>query len=85
MNTVGDRGIDWLRATQGLWVERKLSVIAIAHAGLITHTVGKIENWDQPTSLAMLRSMPPVGETNIVFDGDEWHVDYFARPISELE
>lgn len=84
MNEVGIRGTDWLQTKQGLLIERKLSVFAIAHAGLITHTVGKIENWDQPKSLAMLKSMPPVGETNIVFDGDEWYVDYFARPVQEL-
>ena len=85
MNEVGTRGTDWLRTKEGLWAEKKLSVVAIAHAGLITHTVGQIENWDQPKSLAMLRTMPPVGETNVVFDGEEWHVDYFARPILEVE
>lgn len=84
MNEVGIRGTDWLRTKEGLWAERKLSVVAIAHAGLITHTVGRIENWDQPKSFAMLKTMPPVGETNIVFDGEEWHVDYFARPILEI-
>lgn len=84
MNEVGARGTDWLRTKEGLLVEKKLSVFAIAHAGLITHTVGKIENWDQPKSLAMLKSMPPVGETNVVFDGSEWHVDYFAKPIEDI-
>lgn len=85
MNEVGERGTGWLRTKEGLWAEKKLSVLAIAHAGLITHTVGRIENWDQPKSLAMLRSMPPIGETNVVFDGMQWYVDYFARPIQKLE
>jgi broad specificity phosphatase PhoE len=58
------------------------SVLAIAHKGLITHTVGTIEGWDQPESLAMMQTMPPMGETLIVFDGSEWHVQSFAQPKS---
>lgn len=84
MNMVGERGTDWLRTTEGLLAQEKLSVFAIAHAGLITHTVGAIVGWDQPTSLAMLRSMPPVGETRVVFDGKDWDVDYFARRLEDF-
>ena len=83
MNQVGKRGMDWLRTQEGLVVQGKLSILAIAHAGLITHTVGAIENWDQAQSLAKLRTMPPVGETRVVFDGEEWHVDTFAQPMQD--
>ena len=83
MNQVGKRGFDWLRGQERLVAQGKLSVFAIAHVGLITHTVGVIENWDQAESLAMMRTMPPVGETRIVFDGNEWHVDTFAQPIRD--
>ena len=81
MNQVGQRGLDWLRCQEELIAKRKLSILAIAHAGLITHTVGMIEKWDQPKSLSMMRTMPPVGETRIVFDGNKWHVDTFAQPL----
>jgi broad specificity phosphatase PhoE len=84
MNQVGKRGLNWLRRQENLVAQGKLSVFAIAHVGLITHTVGAIENWDQAKSLAMMRTMPPVGETRIVFDGNEWHVDTFAQPIQDI-
>ncbi len=83
MNQVGKRGLDWLQNQERLVAEGRLSIFAIAHAGLITHTVGTIENWDQAKSLAMMRTMPPVGETRVVFDGNEWHVDTFAQPVRD--
>lgn len=81
MNQVGKRGLDWLRGQERLMAQGKLSIFAIAHAGLITHTVGMIENWDQLKSLSMMRKMPPVGETRVVFDGKKWYVDTFAQPL----
>ncbi len=84
MNQVGERGLDWLRGQEGLAAKGKLSVFAIAHVGLITHTVGTIEGWDQVKSLAMMQTMTPVGETRVVFDGKEWHVDTFAQPMQDI-
>lgn len=84
MSQVGKRGLAWLRTREGLVVQNRLSVLAIAHVGLITHTVGMIENWDQEKSLAMMQTMPPVGETRVVFDGKEWHVDTFAQPVMDV-
>lgn len=84
MNQVGKRGVDWLRAREKLVAQGKLSVVAIAHGGFITHTVGAILKWDQAQSLARLRTMPPVGETRVVFDGRKWHVDTFAQPIQDM-
>jgi broad specificity phosphatase PhoE len=83
MNQVGGRGLNWLKEQEIHAVKTRLTLFAIAHAGLITHTVGAIENWDHATSLKMLRSMPPVGETVIIFDGAEWHVQSFARPLQD--
>lgn len=84
MNQVGVRGFNWLQMQEVHGAHDKLSIFAIAHAGLITHTVGAIEGWDHPRSLEMLRSMPPVAETRVVFDGTDWHVDSFAQPIQDV-
>ncbi len=82
MNQVGKRGLDWLRSQETLTsIKKNLSIFAIAHGGLITHTVGAIEKWDHAQSYAMLRSMPPLGETLIVFDSIGWHVETFAAPL----
>lgn len=81
MNEVGKRGSDWLNATRReLTAQNKLSVLAIAHAGLITHTVGLIEGWDHPTSLKKLK-MPTLAETRVVFRNNRWQLDYFGEPM----
>ena len=81
MNQVGRRGSNWLESTRKrLSAQGKLSVLAIAHGGLITHTVGQIEEWDQPESLRRLRSLMPLGETRLIFQDGRWQVDYFAQP-----
>lgn len=85
MNQVGQRGMNWLRSTERLVALGKCSVLAIAHGGTITHTVGSIEDWDQKRSYEMLKSMPPVGETRLVFDGRNWQLDFFAQPLQELD
>lgn len=82
MNQVGARGLHWLRSQENK-IQYDMGILAIAHAGLITHTVGAIENWDQPTSFAMLRSMSPVAETRLVFDGRDWQVEAFAESLPE--
>jgi broad specificity phosphatase PhoE len=69
MNQVGVRGLGWLEREAENASNESRSILAIAHAGLITHTVGQIENWDQPRSLTMLRSMPPVSLIKMVVDG----------------
>ncbi|MEK7153017.1 MAG: histidine phosphatase family protein [Patescibacteria group bacterium] len=80
MNQVGRRGLTWLKKQEDLATVKDHSVLAIAHGGLITHTVGTILGWDQAQSLAMLRSMPPLGETLVRFDGEQWLVESFAEP-----
>jgi broad specificity phosphatase PhoE len=85
MNQVGKRGMNWLRSTERLVALGNCSVLAIAHGGTITHTVGSIEDWDQERSYKMLKSMPPVGETRLGYDGRDWQLDFFAQPLQELD
>jgi broad specificity phosphatase PhoE len=80
MNQVGWRGFRWLRSEE-VYVGRLSTILALAHGTLIACMVSTIEDWDRPTTLAMLRSMPPVGETQLAFDGYNWRVDSFARPV----
>lgn len=81
MNQVGQRGFDWLKSHESLVdIDRRI-LIAITHAGLITHTVATIQNWDHATSLRMLSRVPPVSETILKYADDQWHLHVFARPL----
>ena len=82
MNDVGRRGQRWLKLQQGL-VESVQSIVAVSHKGLITNLVGDIEGWSQDKRLAMSGEVEPVSETLLVLSDEEWHVDYFARPLQD--
>jgi broad specificity phosphatase PhoE len=81
MNQVGARGMEWLRTQETRFNNVSVDLLIIAHVGLITHTVGQIEQWSQRESLDRLRSMPPLSETLVIFNGTDWKVEEFARPI----
>lgn len=83
MRQVGLRGLRWL-LEQSQGVPRgeggsTRQILAIAHAGLITHTAAQIDGWDHATSLSMLKSMPTVGETIFKYDGNDWGLAAFAQ------
>jgi len=81
MNDVGKRGIDWLASIQGATAKKTVVVLAVAHAGLITNTAGTLCDWDQPTSYRLLKTVKPLSETVVGFDGKRWYVRSFAQSL----
>lgn len=82
MNQVGWRGFNWLRS-QEVYAGHHSTILALAHVGLIACTASALMGWDQSTTLAMSRSMPPVGETRVAFDGASWQLEAFGESVQE--
>lgn len=82
MNQVGRRGINWLHQQESLAARagKSMAIMAIAHVGLITHTVGQLKNWSQAESRERLRMMDPLAETDLIYDAAGWQLTSFARP-----
>jgi broad specificity phosphatase PhoE len=79
MNNVAARGLGWLRSLENY--PRPSTIITFGHGVLFSCMVSELVDWDQLTTLAAIRSMPPVGETRLSFDGHDWRVEAFAEPV----
>lgn len=80
MNQAGARGFNWLRC-QEAYAGQCSSILALAHGALISCIASTIEGWDQPTTFARLKTLHPVGETRVAFDGANWRLEAFAEPL----
>lgn len=81
MNEVADRMRDW-RVSQIEPLHRPdqlLTVLAVTHGMAITCDVAAIEQWDHPTTFAATRTVTNGSDTKLLFDGDNWKLDYFGR------